>query len=97
MPRPTTRDADTELVEWQQLLHLRRDVTLPCEGGTEWTSDDPKQQRRAAALCRGCAVLAACANYATAAGITEGTWGGTTAADRARDRRRRRRRTQIAG
>lgn len=90
MSRDTTRDDDTDLPEFRELLRTSSNATLPCAGSTEWFSDNPKEQRRAAALCSACSWLTACRNYATAANTTHGVWGGTTPADRKRERRQRR-------
>lgn len=74
--------------------------TLPCrpndDAGTEWTSSDPREQRRAADLCSSCGVLQACRTYALASRIPDGVWGGLTPAARKRHRREHRATTKAA-
>lgn len=41
-----------------------------------WTSDRPDDRRRAAALCRGCPLLAPCTAAADETNEPFGTWGG---------------------
>lgn len=85
--RPTTRDDTTRLPEYEDLTYRLRTITAPCTGGTEWFSEDPRHQARAATLCRACLAQPACRAYALAAGETEFVWGGLTPAQlRARQR-----------
>ncbi|RJT82207.1 WhiB family transcriptional regulator [Arthrobacter cheniae] len=90
MSRQTTRDDTAALPEFRQLINARGTTTLPCTGGTEWTSDDSRLQRRAASLCMACGARAACLSYALAADERHGVWGGTTAAERKSRRRKTR-------
>lgn len=76
--RPTTRDTTTGLPEWDALQDRLGNITAPCTGSSEWISEDPRQQARAATLCRGCQALPACRAYALAAGETSAVWGGLT-------------------
>jgi hypothetical protein len=81
-------DPASSLTEFTSLMNAAARATLPCNGGTEWFSDDPRLQQRAAQLCRACTLLPVCRAYAMAAGEKEGVWGGTTPLDRKRLRRR---------
>ncbi|MGW9415161.1 WhiB family transcriptional regulator [Arthrobacter cupressi] len=58
------------------LLDADTHATLPCRGGPEWFSSDPRLQRRAAELCMACTKLEVCRAYALAAENKEGFWGG---------------------
>lgn len=55
----------------------------PCRGEHKdrWTGS-PRDQRWAAEHCLDCPAMVACFAYARIAGERDGTWGGTTAADR---------------
>lgn len=72
------KDPAPFLAEFTALLNAATAATLPCKGGTEWFSEDPRIQRRAAELCRPCTLLMICRTYAIAAGERTGAWGGTT-------------------
>lgn len=76
------KDPAPSLAEFTQLMNATAPGTLPCKGGTEWFSDDPRIQQRAAELCRPCALLLVCRTYAMAAGERTGVWGGTIPQDR---------------
>lgn len=80
-PRPAA-----SLDSFTALMNATLQATLPCRGGTEWWSDDPMLQARAAALCRACQLLDPCLVYSLAAGERKGVWGGTTPLDRKRFR-----------
>lgn len=82
-PRPAA-----SLADFTALMNATLDATIPCKGGTEWHSDDPRLQRRAAELCEPCVLLPVCRAYAITAGERYGTWGGLTALDRKRLRRK---------
>ncbi|QNK79311.1 WhiB family transcriptional regulator [Nakamurella sp. PAMC28650] len=64
----------------------------PCAGGSDkWFSEDPQVRQEAAESCRGCPVLALCAQYADEAGEGQGVWAGVdrtpTLAKRGRPRK----------
>jgi hypothetical protein len=86
--RATTRDDALNLQECRAFLAARSEAVLPCTNGThEWTSENDREQQRAAALCQACAVRVACGRWALAASEKNGVWGGMTAAQRKRQRR----------
>lgn len=89
--RPTTRDDVTQLAEWAAFKLAKQGAVLPCRGHHEWTSDDPRDQAKAAARCRPCQAIRACRVYAIAAEETTAVWGGLTPEQLRRERRRRRR------
>jgi hypothetical protein len=80
-------DTAAGLAEFTALMNADVDATLPCHGGDEWFSKDPRLQQRAAQLCRACTLLQVCRSYALAAHERTGVWGGTTPLDRKRLRR----------
>lgn len=83
-------DPEVSLAEFTQLMNATAHATLPCKGGTEWTSDDPVHQQRAADLCHACTLQTVCRAFAMASGVKDGTWGGLTALQRKKLRRRHR-------
>lgn len=60
----------------------------PCTGpgASAWTSDDPDDQEFAADRCMDCPLAEVCREYALAAGVTAGVWGGYVAEHRRRKR-----------
>ena len=82
------KDPAPTLAEFTALMNATQGATLPCRGGTEWFSEDPRLQRRAAELCTPCTIRPACRAFAIAAAQVTGVWGGTTPEDRARLRRK---------
>lgn len=81
-------DTTTEHHAWPRLLAALDGAVIPCSNGNEWMSENPRQQQRAATLCRGCSVLAECRAFALAVNEPNGVWGGTTPTDRKAQRRR---------
>jgi WhiB family redox-sensing transcriptional regulator len=84
----TLKDPAATLAEFTALMNSSTHATLPCAGGDEWWSEDPRLQARAATLCRACDLQPVCRSYALAAGEKAGVWGGTTPLDRKRLRRK---------
>ncbi|WP_127129697.1 WhiB family transcriptional regulator [Georgenia sp. SYP-B2076] len=93
--RPAEYEVDRALEADQArfVAHLRQvlaaGMRIPCVFWSElesgWTSDLPTEQERAAALCRGCPALDACADYGRRHPAERGVYGGVT------ERQRRRR------
>ncbi|MCH8570339.1 WhiB family transcriptional regulator [Nesterenkonia sp. AY15] len=81
---------------WPQLVAAMDGAITPCRNSSEWLSENPRQQQRAAALCRGCSVLAECRDFALAVNEPNGVWGGTTPTDRKAQRRRAQREKEAA-
>lgn len=81
-------DPAVRLAEFTALMNADVDATLPCHGGDEWFSENPRLQQRAAELCAACSLLLPCRAYALAAHEKTGVWGGTTPLDRKRIRRK---------
>ncbi len=66
------------LPDWHALQEaIAERGPTPCAGRDEWTSDDWRVRRYAAAHCAGCPVLTECAAFAVANRETRGVWGGT--------------------
>lgn len=73
----TAKTAHTELLN--RIAEVRG---VPCQSEPEkWFSDDPEHQEQARLQCRTCPVIVACRQYAKAARVSAGTWGGATRAN----------------
>ena len=84
----TVASAEALGVEWRQDAGCKDKATLiffPHRGAPEDAYDGAKR------ICAECPVEAACLEYALAARIDHGAWGGTTPTERRRILRRRKR------
>ncbi|MFG6476388.1 WhiB family transcriptional regulator [Microbacterium sp. P06] len=82
------------------LLVKEQGVVVPClgVGGEAWTSDDLEDQAIAAERCMDCPLAAQCREYALAAKVTGGVWGGYAPdLDVARKQTRNPRKAQASG
>lgn len=87
---PDLAEAQADLAEsvaWAASVGLR----IPCKDGESrlWLDDDDEVQRKAAALCASCPLLASCRDFATRFPREAGVLGGLTE----RERRKRKRST----
>ncbi len=74
-------------MEWRAdaaCKHLDPELFFPIAVGAAAAG----QVQQAKAVCRGCPVVAACLDWATAHGPVAGIWGGSTELERDRTRRR---------
>lgn len=67
--------------EWERLMSAIREPT-PCAANPDAWNSSAAEAEIAARLCLDCPAMVACIAYARVAGERDGTWGGTTAAER---------------
>ena len=80
-------DREVGLRAWLNLVAEMEGAVIPCQRGSEWFSDDPREQAKASRMCEGCQLLAACRSFGLAANPPHGVYGGLAPKDRKRIRR----------
>ncbi|MGN6243725.1 MAG: WhiB family transcriptional regulator [Motilibacteraceae bacterium] len=84
------KDDRLKLPEWHALADALDEVATPCQGEDRelWFAGKPKDRAIAADRCFDCTVLAACHEYAEAAGERWGVWAGVDRETEAKHRGR---------